>query len=209
MKQRSRIEFAKMLDWLEGRLPEEEALTLTAQLAAADEGTLADLAWLRNFLEVSQKLKLVPPPPELRPVLRRRFAGYFGERRPPNIIGRLAATLTYDSHTQLASAGFRSVDLAGSQRQLVFSTHIAEIVLNIHTRPQDQRLNLIGQVFSSEEGLSQGFSVQLLRGVEEVGLTTTDDLGEFAFEGFPAGTYELVLSMDRFEVWIPSIQLQS
>jgi hypothetical protein len=213
MKKRSSIEFARLLDWLEGRLPEEQAQAFAAQLAEADAATLAEIDWLRKFLELSQKNKLVSPPPDLhgplRSELRRRFAGYAQGHRPQNFIERLAASLTFDSRAGPALAGMRSMELGPSQHTLVFTTRVAEIALNIQTRSEDQRLNLMGQVFLAQEYSPQEFSVQLLSGEQEVSLTSTDELGEFAFEGLPAGEYKLVLSADRFEFLIPSLKLQS
>ena len=209
MQKHSGPEFARILDWLEGKLPEEEAAALAAQLAAAGEETLADLNWLRSFLELSRKNKLASPPPELRHELRRLFVEYAGEHRPQNAFRRMLASLTFDSRSQMAAAGLRSADITGAQAQLIFSTPVAEVALNFQTRPQDQHINLLGQVFPLEDRPMQAFSVQLLSGAQEAGLASSDELGEFAFEGIPAGTYDLILSTDTFEVLIPSIQLQS
>jgi hypothetical protein len=121
----------------------------------------------------------------------------------------MLASLTFDSRSQMAAAGLRSADITGAQTQLIFSTPVAEVALNFQTRPQDQHINLFGQVFPLEDRPMQAFSVQLLSGAQEAGLASSDELGEFAFEGIPAGTYDLILSTDTFEVLIPSIQLQS
>jgi hypothetical protein len=87
----------------------------------------------------------------VREELRHRFAQNTGEPGPQNFFNRMLASLTFDSGAQPAVAGLRSADLTGSHRQLIFSTQILEVVLNLQAKPQDERLNLFGQVFPSEE----------------------------------------------------------
>jgi hypothetical protein len=207
MIKHSKPKFAKVLDWLEGKLPQEEAQAIAAQIAVADDETLADLNWLRDFLETSRKIKLASLPPHVRDELRRSFAETTSERGPKNIFGRMLASLTFDSRTQLAVTGIRSADLASSHRQLIFSTQSLEVALSVQAQTQDERLNLFGQIFPFEEVPLDSFSVQLLSGALEVGLTMADTLGEFNFERIQTGIYELILSTDKYEVLIPSIQL--
>ena len=45
---RKRIAFSQLVDWVEGRLSEEEARAVEEQVAVADAATLADVAWLRG-----------------------------------------------------------------------------------------------------------------------------------------------------------------
>ena len=201
-------QFSQLLDWLEGKLSEEEAQAIAEQLQNADETTQADLAWLRTFHQISQAIKLAAPPPEVRDDLKRRFAAYAETRRPPGFFRRLLAELAFDSHAQLATAGLRSATIEGQQRQLIYTTELAEIALNIQRRAQDQRLNVTGQVFSGTEVAQDAVSIQLLRDASPIGLATTDELGEFVFAAVPAGEYEIVISADQFEVVIPSVLLQ-
>jgi hypothetical protein len=66
-----------------------------------------------------------------------------------------------------------------------------------------------GQIFPVGDIPAHAFSVQLLRGIQEVDLALPDELGEFTFANLPAGDYEMVLSAGEYEVIIPSLRLQS
>jgi hypothetical protein len=67
------LDFAQLVDWVEGRLPEEEARAVGAQVAAGDTATLADVAWLRAFALVSENTVIASPPPEVHETLINRF----------------------------------------------------------------------------------------------------------------------------------------
>ena len=112
------------------------------------------------------------------------------------------------SPRHFATQGLRSTAAEGQQRQLIYQTEIAEVALNLQPRPNDQRLQVFGQIFPSVDLKPGSFVVQILDEIQDVGLTTTDELGEFFFEGIPAGTYDLILIASHYEVEIPSIQLQ-
>ncbi len=203
------LRFSQLLDWLEGKLSEEEAQAIAEQLERADETTHADLAWLRTFLQVSKAIQLASPPAEVRDDLTRRFAAYAESRQPPGFFRRWLADLTFDSQAQWATAGLRSAATEGQQRQLIYTTEVAEIALNIQPRAHDQRLDVTGQVFPTTKVAQDVFSIQLLQDAAQVGLAAADELGEFFFGAVPAGQYEMVVSADQFEVVIPSVPVQA
>jgi hypothetical protein len=211
MRKSNSPRFSELLDWLEGQLPADEAQAIAERLQMADQTTQADLAWLRAFLQAHQAIKLASPPPSVREVLKRRFAARAEAQQPPGLFRRWLATLIFDSRPnfgQLAMAGLRSAATEGLQRQLIYTTEVAEIALNIHPQPREQRLSVTGQVFPTTDTPADAFSIQLLRDASEASLASTDDLGEFAFNALPAGEYELIVSAGQFEVVIPAIQLQ-
>src|SRR3712207_8341585 len=63
---RMKIDFARLADWVEGRLSEEEARAVKEQVAVADSATLADVAWLRKFARAAGGAALESPPAEDR-----------------------------------------------------------------------------------------------------------------------------------------------
>jgi hypothetical protein len=203
----ARPKFAQLLDWLEGRLPEAEAQALSAALEKAGVETQADLAWLRSFLEVSKKIKLSTPPPGVRKNLKRLFSEKSQDRRPAGFFQRLQASLFYDSQTQPAAAGLRSVAREGQHRQLIFNTGVAEVALDVYVRPEDGLVDLAGQVFPTEESAGFPFSIYLMRGSNYAGRTSADELGEFFFTGLGSGDYEMILSTERFEIVLPTLKL--
>jgi len=196
------VDFAHLADWVEGRLSGEEAVTVEAWLATADEKTLADLAWLRTFAEVSQEVVLPAPPARVRESSTNRFEAYARSKRKGSHGSRkrLLARLISDSGAQQATAGVRTAGTSELGRQLVYGTDVSDIALDI--LPHDEnRLDLEGQVFPNDENTAPAsFTVRLVRGETEFGTTVTDDFGEFAFESIPPGVYEMLLSTDHYDI---------
>src|SRR5215217_2878426 len=191
---RKRIAFSQLVDWIEGRLPEKEALAVEEQVAVADAATLADVAWLRKFLKATEDSVLELPPPEVRSTLISRFRAHAEDRRTPGLLKRVVATLTFDGGLRPA-VGVRSAGAQGARRQLVYSVDDLDVALNFLPRARDKNVDLVS------------FSVQLLQSESELGITATDDLGAFAFEFIPSGVYEIILSTDRVEVSIAPVEL--
>lgn len=206
MPEKNRITPERLTDWVEGRLPDEEA-RLVAEQVAADEEARARAEWLRAFFRASEETQFSAPPRRVRELLSRRFASLAEERREPGLLRRVVASLSFDSGLDLAAAGARTAGAEEEQRQLAFATDVAEIVLDVMPRPGGKSLDLGGQIFPSEDEPPEGFTVQLLRDGAEAGITETDDLGEFSFEDIPYGEYELVISAGRTEIQIPRFEL--
>lgn len=199
------ISFERLADWAEGRLPEEEARAMTEQLQRADEETRARAEWLRAFARASEQTTLTAPPREVRENLSRRFAAYAEGAREPGLLQRFVATLSFEGGTQPAF-GVRSARAEEAQGQLVYSTDVADIALNFHPRPGG-RVDLDGQLFPAGDAEPDGFVVQLLSGGSDVGITTTDELGEFGFESIAPGEYEVLVSNDEVEIQLSSVRL--
>jgi hypothetical protein len=203
------VDFARLTDWMEGRLAEEEAAAVEKQLATADETTLADVAWLRMFVEASQRVVLPAPPPGAHENLVRRFKVHAGERQRPGRRKRIVARLTFDSGRWPAVAEVRKADTGDVGRQLVYSADTLDVALDILPRdPEESRLDLEGQLFPNHEDAEPDlFDVRLLRGEQKFGMTITDDLGEFTFEAVPPGVYEMLLSTDKYDIVVAPVQL--
>jgi hypothetical protein len=197
--------FSELLDWLEGRLPPEEAQALAERLQGADAATQADLDWLRLFLQARQSVQFASPPPGVRDTLIQRFAE---ARQPPGPFQRWLATLTFDSRAQPVTAGLRSAVEEDQRRQLIYITKAAEIALTIQSILPEKNFIVTGQIFPRRDTPTHTFSIQLLRDAEEVALSATDELGEFTFSDLPAGEYDIVVSTEQYEVVIPSLHLQ-
>ena len=208
MNESNHPRFSELLDWLEGRLPPDEAQAMAERLHAADAATQADLDWLRIFLQARQSIQFASPPPSVRDTLKQRFAAYADAREPPGPFQRWLANLTFDSRAQAVTAGLRSAAEEGQQRQLIYSTEAAEIALTVQSILPDKNFMVTGQIFPMGDIPTHTFSIQLLRDAWEVALAATDELGEFTFADLPAGEYEIVASAGQYEVVIPSLHLQ-
>jgi hypothetical protein len=209
MSKRIEISFERLTDWVEGRLSEEEARAVEEQVAVAGEATRAEVQWLRAFTHVSGDTVIDVPSPEVREELIRRFDAYAEGRWSPGFLQRLVANLSFDSGLQPAFGVRAASSQEAAQRHLIYTTDAAEIALNIRRRPRDGHLDLDGQVFPADNSDPASFSVQLLSGVDEVGLTTTDELGEYSFESVPPGTYQILMSSDRVEILISPVELRA
>jgi hypothetical protein len=203
---RERIAFSQLVDWVEGRLSEEEARAVEEQVAAADASTLADAAWLRKFIRATEDGVLESPPPDVRSTLISRFKAHAEGRRTPGLLKRVVATLTFDGGLRPA-VGARAAGTQGARRQLVYSADALDVALNFLPRARDKNFDLDGQVLPRDDVELGSFSVQLLQSETELGITATDDLGAFAFESIPSGVYEIILSTDRVEVSIAPVEL--
>ena len=203
---RKRIAFSQLVDWVEGRLPEKEARAVEEQVAVADSATLADVAWLRKFVRATEDSVLESPPPEVRSTLIARFKAHAESRRPPGLLKRVVATLTFDDGLRPA-VGVRSARTQGARRQLVYTADTLDVALNILPRARDKKVDLHGQVLAQNDVELGSFSVQLLQSKSELAITATDDLGSFTIEAIPPGVHELILSSDRVEVSITSVEL--
>jgi hypothetical protein len=119
------------------------------------------------------------------------------------------ARLRFDSLLLRAvGGGVRQADAPGDQRQLVYTTDVADILLDLQTCSTGGGLSLDGQVFPAGGGEHDALRVRLLRGETEFASTTADEVGDFAFETVPAGVYEMLLTTDRFEMLVSSLELR-
>ena len=59
------LDFARLVEWVEGSLPADEARTVEEAVAGADSATLADVAWLRRFSRAADNATVESPPGEL------------------------------------------------------------------------------------------------------------------------------------------------
>jgi hypothetical protein len=202
---RKRIAFSKLVDWVEGRLPEREARVVEEQLAVADGATLADVAWLHKFLKTTEDSVLEAPPLEVRSTLIARYKAHAEGRRAPGLLKRVVATLTFDGGSQPA-VGVRSAGTRGARKQLVYSADTIDVALNILPRTRDKKFDLHGQVLAHNDVELGSFSVQLLQSETELAITVADDLGSFTIEAIPPGVHELILSSDRVEVSIRPVE---
>ena len=139
--------------------------------------------------------------------LMRRFEAYSSEHQHPGFFQRLVATLTFDSGMQVAAAGLRSAVSLSSQRQIIYTSNVADIVLNFQPRLHDKNIDIVGQFLPTDTSLTGPFSIQLLQGNTELKLITVDDIGEFSIESVPPGVYTMILNAEQVEVLIFSEEI--
>lgn len=201
------LEFAPLLDWVEGRLSPEEAREMERLVATADARIHETITWLRRLLAARHAVRIADLPAPTHELLRDRFAAYVAGQRGPGVVQQIVATLSFDSLAQAVAAGTRTAGPGLLQpRQLIFSCTVADVALNVHRRPHDERIDLSGQVLTHGELTPAGWGVLLIgdRGPDS---TRTDDLGEFSFEAVAPGEYMISLATTQLSITMPIVAL--
>jgi hypothetical protein len=200
------ISFERLIDWLEGRLSDTAAQETAARLDAADADTQADVAWLRQFYDITRNMVSAEPPAELTERLGRRFAAYAQGRRSSRW-QRFVATLSFDSHRHVA-LGARSVETSEVQRQLIYRAEPAMAIVTVQRHIPTDRFDLLGQVIPTvTEELAEPIQVILWHEGEVYDSAIADDLGEFTLVAVPVGRYELALRSELYEITISPLDL--
>ena len=194
------------MDWLENRLPAEQAAIL-AQALQRDPALQQQAAWLREFLQLSAGVVLADPPADVRRAANAAFAAFVQSQRPPGILQTFRALLASDSWQRLSLAGVRNVTLHTAPRQLIYSSDLADVALNIRAQSAGPQIDLDGQIFPLDDSDPAGFVVQLLQDGVERRLTTCDAVGRFGLPGLPAGAYVLIAAGDQGEIELGPIEL--
>lgn len=202
----NKISFAKLVDWVDGRLSSEEEAAVTAYLSTAGADVQATAEWLQQFRQLSQSLQLAEPPAELRDALRDQFTAYV-DNVDHDPFRRFIATLSFDSYEETAVAGIRSAAL-DVERQYVYTTDFADIVLTLRQAQPAHTLTLDGQIFPLESIPLTGTTVQLVQQHQEKAIATSNDLGEFNFHAFSPGIYDIICSSDTLEISLPAVELR-
>jgi len=196
----------QLLDWLEGRLTPAEAEVLAAAVQA-NEMFQEQAAWLRDFLQFSRTTVLVNPPASVHQAANAAFAEYASQKRPFSSLQSFIASLTADNWQRLSLAGVRNVTLRTTPRQLIYSSDLADVALNVHVQTGSQHINLDGQLFLLDDCDPADFIAQLLQDGIERRLTICDALGKFSLTNLPPGNYSLLLSRPELEIDIGSLEL--
>jgi hypothetical protein len=199
-------EFARLVDWVEGRVSEREAQILEKQVAS-DASMHDNVTWLRAFALISEATVIASPPPEVRDILVDRFEEYAAGKRRSGWLKLVVATLSFDSNLQPA-LGLRATGAPESQRQFVYSSEVADVTINLRTRSYDGLADLYGQIFPVDGTDPGAFGAQLLNDVSETVITATNDMGEFSFESVPPGTYEVLACSDQAEIRLTGVEVR-
>lgn len=200
------LNITQLMDWLEGRLPDDKAGSV-ASAVQADASLTATVNWLRAFVDFGKSTVLVEPPDELS----REAVSYFHtssqSQRQTGWLQRLVATLTSDSWQRPSLVGVRYAGLKAAPRQLVYEAATADIVLNIHAETTGNTFNIIGQVFPIDGAAPDSFTVQLIRQDLEAAYTYTNEVGKFTFTDVSGGAYTIVIRGDQAEIIISDIEV--
>ena len=192
-----------MMDWIEGRLDsrlsDQDAQRLEAALAAASDATQADATWLRAFYKLSASVPFKHLSDGARQKLRTQFEQLQTAQRPESqplaALSRAfrvwVASLTLDSWTT-PLVGVRHGEGTRDSRQLIYTTELAEVALNIRPHSQTGAFDLRGQIFASTAMNLQSVSAQLVQN-QLFRQAYISDLGNFVFGNVLAGDRKSVV----------------
>lgn len=203
-----RLTITQLIDWLEGRLPEDEAENVAADVKA-DASYEPIVNWLRTFLDFSRSTVLVEPPAELFEGAAAYFRAVAHGNRQPRWLQRLAALLISDSWQMPSLVSVRHTELGAPPRQLVYTAATADIVLNTREGTAQETFDLKGQIFPTDGADPASFTVQLIQQEWEAALTYTNRVGKFNCTGLPAGAYTIVIHGDLAEIAIADVGLSA
>ena len=185
------VGFQKLIDYLDGRLREDDARPVAEHLAAGCKRCEADRSWYGLL----KSMKGVPEPAEPPSWVSRRAVRLF-EMRPrsesvPERLAHAVARLVFDSLQQPALAGARAS--GADSRHLLYAVDNYSIDLQI-APGGELGADLIGQVLStSEPGFDSvaGITIDLACEGEPISSTVTDDIGVFIMSKIGLGEYDL------------------
>lgn len=180
-----RLDFATLLDWLEGRLDDDNAASVTARVAAGDERTSRIVGWLRGFLDTARMLPLHEPPPIVRQSLRQHFARW---KRVQGELGHqpreVPVPLLFDSRQDLAPAGVRAGADGSDVIHLAYSGDEGDVLLDVYDLGGGQA-RIDGQVLPADPQGAPVFEARISGAGFEVRTRDGDELGRFSLSGVP------------------------
>jgi hypothetical protein len=162
---------------------------------------------LQTFLNVSSSAVLLEPPADLLQEAKAKFQAFARGKRQAGWLQTLVATLLSDSWQRSSLVSVRRTGFEAVPRQLVFRADAADIVLNTQAGSDEDRLDLVGQVFPLDESDPASFTVQIIHRELEVALTGTNSVGRFTCADLEAGAYTIVIRGDEVEITIPDVDL--
>src|SRR5262249_30594087 len=110
--------FEHLLDYIDNRLPSQEAGLIQGHLAAGCSECGQSVEWYKGVRRVAESDDSVVPPPWVLKRALRVFEVQQGRPRVASRIGQMVASLVFDSLARPALAGTRSTESAN--RQLLY-----------------------------------------------------------------------------------------
>ncbi|MBD8869507.1 hypothetical protein [Nocardioides donggukensis] len=179
------IACATLLDWLEGRLPDDASAAVAERVRNGGPDLRETVGWLREFLEFTRTHWLHDVPPIVGQSLREAFDQHRrgGEAPAPR---RIRPTLLFDSRSERELVGVRGGPMhrAGDVIHLAYTCPDADLLLDVTVRPTGD-LDLAGQVFGRGGPGPPVFEATVHAGGRTSRSVDGDDLGRFRFTHQP------------------------
>lgn len=185
--------FEQLIDYCDGILMNSDAERVAAHLATGCQKCASDRRWYERVRNLAARDVAVEPPPW---VLKRALKLFEREPAPHDsvdLLGRLVASLMFDSLLQPVVAGVRSAEI--SDRQLLYRAGPFSIDLQIAFSDQSTA-ELNGQVLrESESGFESvaALPLELTRKGKKIQSTATNEVGEFTIKAVKVSDYDLLI----------------
>lgn len=193
----SHIPFARLVDWVEKRLPVETQSQVQTHLATCVQ-CQREVAQIERMLSTMRSDTAIDPPPAVVDRAVRLF-----DRRvapTPTLRQQIMATLRFDSLTMPLAFGTRSG--APAPRQILFNAGDYDLDLRITPSDQPEHWLLSGQLLGA--ATAAGTVVCSGATTHQAALSP---LGEFALPPVAGGAYTLAVQLPDVEIMIGLLAL--
>jgi len=183
--------FEQLVDLLDGRLAPARAAAVERHVALGCIQCGEDVAWYGRVKLVAASDDSVEPPPWALKRALRTFDAQPGARSLASRVGRVIASLVFDSLRRPGLAMSRSIGV--EDRQLMYEAEPYSIDLQVASLDQ-ARADLSGQILRRGELMFDsvaGLTLNLVRKGSPALSTVTNDRGEFRVTAIDCGNYDL------------------
>jgi len=198
--------FENLIDYFDNAIEEPERTRVAAHLATGCLTCAESLTWYERVRLVSSSDDSVGPPEW---VFKRAVRVFDTVQRPriAERIGKLVASLVFDSFGSAALAGVRSSETVN--RQLLYRAGNYNIDLQI-APVERKRADLVGQVLKEGEANFEsvsGLNLVIEQGKESVYSAVTNEMGEFKVSGMKYGVYKLRIELSEGHITVSDLPL--
>lgn len=190
------LQFEKLADLVEGRLPSDERAAAQAHLNACSRCS-TEFARVEKTVNLMRTDEAEDAPRDVLASVVSMFRSRAAEAEP-SLVRRVLAALSFDSMQPGLAYGVRSGQAAA--RQMLYSA--GENDLDLRVQHVGEAWVVSGQVL----GECAGGRVEL-KGADAEVSSELNELCEFTLHGVAAGSYTLRLLLGDVEVEIPGLQL--
>lgn len=198
--------FEQLVDYFDGHISGQDAETIAAHLAVGCRRCGENFAWYKHVRAIAAGDDSIEPPAW---VLKRALQLFDAQARPraAEHLGRLVASLVFDSFARPVLSGVRLAEM--SNRQLLYRADKYSVDVQIVFSGQASA-DLIGQVLRESEYRFEsvaGLSLKVIHNAQTVCSTATNAVGEFTLNAIAHGEYDLWIETGEGTIIVPRLPI--
>lgn len=201
-------EFEQLIDCFEGVLTGREAQLIEAHLSTGCNKCVAERQWYERLRAIAASDDTFVPPPWVLKRAMRLFDRERVQHEAIDDLGRMVASLIFDSLSRPALAGVRSGEV--SNRQLLYRAGRYSIDLQIALSDRSIA-GLTGQVLREGESGFESVTelpLEIFRQGERLHSALTNEVGEFTVKGLDVGFYDLLIETREGTITVPRLPIR-